>query len=590
MRDFFSGIRNFEEKLKTNREKFEELEREFSHLVFDEVDDTDSAGWIHDFFCDECFSPLVRDGERIVCTRCGKDYTKVDKKRRAAKMDLRYRISEALVFGSFMTNLGKERWKEGIKRVLNFYSDLSESRSGRIPGEKPVLSSQLLNDAMLMMNFAIALMFSDFSKDDLDFWKEMIFDKIVEGLKSRKLGAHNHDVWIVSAMGLKSLLFEEEDTETHLKKLEEISERSFLKSGFWYEGSMHYHFYALEGFVKFYLPYMVKTGKRSKVLDENLRKAFKAPLFTIFPDGRFPNPGDGWPRIGLNTYTDILEYGAQIFEDAFIKGELCHARSGSLSGEDLPIYGRRVSRGIYPELFYFDNECFHETSSDLPEEFFGPGESVLVRKSGWTVFLRSGQSSSSHVHEDICSFEIYPGEIPVFVDLSNTGYGIPETKKWFSKGLAHNTIFINGKSERFIGPMRIHEFNGKIGCSMNKNPFGYEFLRTIDIKDGSLIVESLFKKEGDRLGMSFVIPYKVDISGEIDAPDVEASEYVRWFQELDGEFSMSFEEFKLKITSSGKIYLGESFWIPKDRKILVIYTEGESSLHTRGEVIRRWIV
>ncbi len=588
MRDFFSGIRNFEERLKGNREKFSELEREFSHLIFDEVDDTESAGWIHDFFCDECFSPLVRDGGRIVCTHCGRDYTKNDRKRRAAKMDLRYRISEALVFGSFMATLGKNKWKDGIERVLNFYSDLSESssKSGRIPGEKPVLSSQLLNDAMLMMNFSIALMFSDFPKKTLDFWKERIFDKIVEGLKSRKLGAHNHDVWIVSAMGLKSLLFEENDVEVYLKKLEEISERSFLKNGFWYEGSMHYHFYALEGFVKFYLPYIVKTGKRSSVLDENLKRAFKAPMFVIFPDGRFPNPGDGWPRIGLNSYTHILEYGAQIFDDNFINRELCYARSG-LSGEDLPIYGRRVSEGIYPEFFYFDNECSFTGELDLPEESFGPGESILVRKSGWTVFLKSGQASSSHVHKDICSFEVYLDRVPVFVDLSNTGYGISETKKWFSKGLAHNTIFINGKSERFIGPMRTHKFNGKIGCSMNRNPFGYEFLRTIDIKDDFVVVESLFKKEGDRLGMSFVIPYEVDIFGETDMPDVEASEYVRWLQKLNGEFSMDFEKFKLNIKSNGKIYLGESFWIPRDRKILVIYTESENSLHAEVKVIRR---
>ncbi len=589
MRNFFSGIRNFEKKLDENREKFAELEREFSNLVFDEVDDTESAGWIHDFFCNECFSPLVKDGERIVCTHCEKDFTDVGKKKRAAKMDLRYRISEALVFGSFMVNLGKEEWKEGIERALNFYSDLSEnsSKGGRIPGEKPVLSSQLLNDAMLMINFAVALMFVDFPKDLLNFWKGKIFDKIAEGLKSRRLGAHNHDVWIVSAMGLKSLLFDEKDVEDHLKRLEEISERSFLKNGFWYEGSMHYHFYTLEGFVKFYLPYIAKTGKRSKILDENLKKAFKAPMLMIFPDGRFPNPGDGWPRIGLNSYTDILEYGAQIFDDDDIKRELCYARSGDLSGGDLPIYGRRVSEGIYPEFFYFDNECSSNNTLKLPEEFFGPGESVLVRKSGWTVLLKSGQASSSHVHEDLCSFEVYLGRTPVFVDLSNTGYGIPETKKWFSKGLAHNTIFINGKSEKFIGPMRTHKFDGKIGCSMNKNPFGYEFLRAIDIKDDSVVIESSFKEDEDRLGMSFMIPYRVDLSGEIDGPDVEASEYVKWFQKLSGEFSLDFEKFRLRVRSDGVIYLGESFWIPKDRKILVIYTERKNSLNTRVEVIRR---
>ena len=588
MKNFFSGIRNFENKLNENREKFTELEKEFTHLVFDEVDDAESAGWIHDFFCDECFSPLKKDGERIVCTHCGKDFTNVDRKRKAAKMDLRYRISEALVFGSFMVNLGKEEWKEGIERVLNFYSDLSEnsSKGGRTPGERPVLSSQLLNDAMLLMNFAVALMFAGFSKNVLNLWKERIFDRIVEGLKSRRLGAHNHDVWILSAMGLKSLIFEEKDVENHLKKLEEISERSFLKNGFWYEGSIHYHFYALEGFVKFYLPYIVKTGKRSKILDENLKRALKAQLFTIFPDGRFPNPGDGWPRIGLNSYTDILEYGAQIFDDDLIKRELCYARSGDLSGEDLPIYGRRVSKGVYPEFFYFDNEC-PSMDIDLPEEYFGPGESVIVRKKGWTVFLKSGQASSSHIHEDLCSFEVYLGKTPIFVDLSNTGYGIPEMKKWFSKGLAHNTIFINGKSEKFIGPMRTHKFKGKIGCSMNKNPFGYEFLRTIDIENDSLVIESSFKKEGDRLGMSFVIPYEVDLSGSIDGPDVEASEYVRWSQKSSDEFSLNFEKFKLKLRSDGVIYLGESFWIPKGRRVLVIYTESENSLYIKVEVIRR---
>ncbi len=430
------------------------------------------------------------------------------------------------------------------------------------------------------------MLFTDFPEDLLKKWKERLFDRVVEGLRSRKIGAHNHDVWIVSAMGLKGLLFNEE-VETHLRKLEEIAERSFLKNGFWYEGSIHYHFYALEGFVKFYLPYLVKTGRRSEVLDENLRKAFRAPISMIFPDGRFPNPGDGWPRIGLNSYSDVLEYGAQLFDDDLIKKGLCLARSGKLRGEDLPIYGREVSKGVYPELFYFDNECLENPSVDLPKEVFGPGESVLFRAGRWTVFLKSGQSSSSHVHEDICSLEAYFGKVPIFADLSNTGYGIPESRKWFSKGLSHNTFFLNGRAERFIGPMRIQRDGRDFGCTMNRNPFGYEFSRWIEVRGDSLVVNSIFKKDGERLGMSFVLPHEIELSGEVEAPNVEASEYIRWVRKLDGKLSMDFESFKLEIKANGEIYLGRSFWIPRGRGVTVVYLEGNDHLESRLVVTGR---
>ena len=577
---FFSGISRFERRIEDteNRRIFEKLEGYFRDLIFHFEDEATPAGWIHDFFCDDCLTPLRYESGKVFCERCGKDYTHDPRKVRASVMDRRYRISEALVFASFMANLGFEEWKEGIEKILDFYTEnLSEfNPSSRISGESPKLTSQLLNDAMVILNFSTALMNTDFPKEKMDFWKEGLFDPVVESLKAKEFEVHNHNVWISSAIAMKSLVFDEGDLDEWVEDLEEMARRGFLKNGFWYEGSFHYHFYTVNGFLRFYLPYISTKGRRSEILDEELRRAILAPTAFLFPDGRFPNPGDGWPEIGLNTYSDVLEYGAEVFKDKDVLSVLCRARGGK--GRDLPVYGKGVSEGIYPERFYFSNECDLDRSPGFPSIAYGPGESVFVRRGEWNVFLKAGQSSSSHIHEDLCNFEVYMNDIPVTVDLSNSGYGLRERRKWFSKGLAHNTFFVNGEAFRFSGMESIVEWDGSVGCILKKNSFGFEFSRRVEIGE-DLVVRSELEKAGARVGMSFIFPHENDLKGSSIGPNVEASDEVDWNLKTSGSLRIDFQRFLVDLSADGAdIFVGRGYWIPRSRRVTVVYVEADDLL------------
>lgn len=580
---FFSGAKNLRNRLKNPElnKIFSQLTEEFHALLEPLVDAPEAAGWIHDFFCDRCLIPLVWKNDEIFCPRCGEDYSSASKKVAASIMDKRYRVSEALVFAAFMVNSGYESWMNLLKNAFDFYTEnLKEfNAKSRFSYESPKLTSQLLNDAALLMNYIISV--SNVNLRNIDRMKKEFFDPIADALKSKKnIEVHNHDIWILSAIALKEVFFKEKSAYKTLKNLVEIVKRGFSKNGFWYEGSIHYHFYTLEALLKFYKAYRSIIGRNIGVLDEELVKALKVPINFVFPDGRFPNPGEGWPKIGLNTYANIYEYGAELFED--LKPILCHLKKLELRGEDQLVYGKKVSKGLYPERFYFSNECLEISSSlGFPEKSFGLGESIFLRKNPWNIFLKTGQPSTSHLHEDLCNFEVYYEKEPITVDLSNTGYGLPERKSWFSKGLSHNTFFINGKALKFIGPMCVFRNENSIGCLMRESIFGFSFERKIKIgKD--LEVWSYLKKEGCRCGMSFIFrEFNEEKMESTLKPNVEGAELVDWMKNASKEIVLNVEPVKVVLKSNGEIYLGKGFWIPRDNYVTVIYIEAKDKLELK---------
>ena len=128
---------------------------------------------------------------------------------------------------------------------------------------------------------------------------------------------HNISVWIACCVGMTGLVFglgdllqEAVDGEYGLtRQTGEGLTRDFL----WREGSLHYHYYALEALTAF--GSLLKKHAPGHPLLTTLKEMYLAPL-RLSPDGwSLPSLNDGWYPLTFGSY------GAQIVQAARLTGD-----------------------------------------------------------------------------------------------------------------------------------------------------------------------------------------------------------------------------------------------------------------------------
>ena len=389
------------------------------------------SGWHHDFACPECasmlhFEPDVRRLKEGLyqCPQCGCEATGEAYDAAWVYQYRQWYAQQLVRVAAHPSN------KRAAVRYLIRYIDFYANNYAEFPihgthaGQGKVMA-QSLDEAVFGIHLIRAVYHCKnlIPEERLLLWKDQLFIPMVELLEPHARDLHNIPLWIRCFMGMVGLLYRDEELVGQamngrfgiLKQLDTFLTADHL----WAEGSLHYHYYALEALT--YLCELCCFAHQGVWLLPLLEKMYLAPL-RLSPDGySLPSNNDGWYPLTLGSY------GAQIACASLLTGS-----------EEIARQVETISRHK-PELL--NDPGYVALKSSLPQSnglLFDGHMGVICEP--LHITLKSGPLVPKHAHRDCLSIAIEPFSR----DLGTTGYGSSINDAWYRETLSHNTVSIDG--------------------------------------------------------------------------------------------------------------------------------------------------
>jgi len=202
-----------------------------------------------------------------------------------------------------------------------------------------------------------------------------------------------------------------------IRQLEEGLTQDFL----WREGSLHYHYYALEALT--YLCEISISFNRGKWLTAIVEKMYLSPLGLSHDGYELPSINDGWHPLTLSSYGPQIACASILTGNKLIAQQVEAVRSHAPGILEDPGY-RALKINTTPS----------KASSLRLDRRIG------IIDDPFRVMLKSGSIVYTHSHHDCLSITIDP----VSSDLGTPGYGSSINNAWYRESLSHNTFSIDG--------------------------------------------------------------------------------------------------------------------------------------------------
>lgn len=445
------------------------------------------SGWLHDFVCPKCASLMKFDvvtenispDKEFVCPNCK---TKASGQKYLEAWVYRYRryFAENLESVIVCIHAGNEQALSFLKSYVDFYADSYEyfPVHGQHAGKGKIMA-QSLDEAVwgIYVLKAIYDCRSFFTEEQLNSWYQKLFALMAELLIPQVKSFNNISVWIQSCIGMVGLTFDKKDlTESALNG--EFGLYKQLKKGLtedylWFEGSLHYHYYMLEGLTYFCELY-AKTEPQSKLL-LMLDKMYQAPSELIFDD-HILSLNDGWYPLTLKDYAKQIIKAAVICKSKILFDQVA------------------VIRNNFPEVFEDPGTLLYEREIDGNIRFHFNGHLAVMQKP-FPVILKSGSCTANHMHRDYLSVLIPPFS----VDLGTPGYGSKINESWYQSSLCHNTISIDGEQPKKLLDTVVRKTKDGVEAIVKDWPGITHISRRITAK-GELIKEvTIVKADGEHI-------------------------------------------------------------------------------------------
>lgn len=263
---------------------------------------------------------------------------------------------------------------------------------------------------------------------------------------------HNIRVWNLAALGSIALFTDDKELYNWCYNSEfgikAQLEKGVTVDGFWYEGSIFYNFFLLEGMVTLLMLSEVYGSpfeeNEKNIIFHMLKRAY---IYT-FDNQYFPNPNDGWPDINLKTFSYIYHMASRVFgEDSEIGNIVKIIESGKMDRTTLPLSQSIYSKnGVAVERLMFNCDFDYSDFKAMPKKSYNFEKSnyAMVRNDKMNLFMKYGLNGKSHAHPDILNVEVSYGDTRISRDISNAGYKSELCNKWHRVSLAHNTVVCNG--------------------------------------------------------------------------------------------------------------------------------------------------
>lgn len=428
------------------------------------------SGWGHRYFCPDDGGRLIFDVTKPhehVCSVCGKkvegrvyDEAWVAFYRNLAfvtalKAAVVYRVND----NTHYLDISKSILSCYIPHYLSYPLHNKEGEIFQTDEEASWgcgrLMPQGLNESILMVRAieTLEILGSDAGSDFLQVFHEQFVRPFYQLIMPQVNKVHNIPCWNLSGLGAAALFFHDADVLDFVFQGEFNIRRQLregvTQDGFWYEGSIHYNFFLLEGVSSLLVLAHVHDQDFGTEAENTIIKMLQAAYAYAFDNQTFPVPNDGWPAINLKTYSYVYYMVSKVFgEDSVVGNLVKNIENGKEKRGTLPLSESYYVNNEIPLerlLFAYDWDMHHFEPIKRSSMLFGKSNFAMLRQGKFNLFFKYGLNGPSHAHPDILEFELAYGKEMVSRDLSNAGYHSRLCNSWQRKTACHNSVTRDGE-------------------------------------------------------------------------------------------------------------------------------------------------
>ncbi len=404
------------------------------------------GNWTMYYFCNNCSLPLAFSWNQPfahTCPSCGKIYRGEpydsawwgivnEKNRKSAEaLGQLYILSEDKTYG--------RKAAEILLEYAKYYPDYQVH--GDIPYNGPgKANAQTLDEAIFLRSLARAydLVRDCMTEEEQKRAESRLFRCGAEFLmENRHPQLHNHEVITDAALGILGILLKEKryiDAGIYssyglIYQLEHGMQEDHL----WFEGSLGYHFYALENFLEFE-EFAIHT-EHSHIGHPNYRKMLEVVLDYVREDGAFPMLND--INAGHGGLKDKFLY-------EFAYRYICSAKMDQIMGLLYQNQERRNEKAFFYGKEILEKKKFVPMSCHWDQ---GLGHTIFRGKDKRCLIFKHGSFGGEHDHYDRLGIDYFSHGYPVIPDLGTTGYGARMHYDYYKNTGTHNTICIGESNQ-----------------------------------------------------------------------------------------------------------------------------------------------
>ncbi|HDO1354920.1 TPA: heparinase II/III family protein [Aeromonas veronii] len=330
------------------------------------------------------------------------------------------------------------RYAQKVRELLLGYAEQYPHYEvhGGIPYNGPgKANAQTLCEANCHLEFALGY---DYIRDVLSSEEQEFIEQNLLGegarflMEHRGKQLHNHEVKIGATIGIIGLILDEPAYLTFAIEggygLKGQLHQGVMAEGLWFEGSIHYHYYALQAFLQF--EKLACDTPYSLASEPNLAKMLSFPLTLLDNEGRFPRINDCIAGQELFTHNHLYEFAYSHYRD--------------------PAYADALHK-IYRHKPRTDLEAMLYGVEQLPPaRDLEPADEVHAPEAGLTLYrdalhghqllVKHSPYGGEHDHYDRLGISLARAGVELLPDLGTTGYGAALHYGYYKNSAAHNTL------------------------------------------------------------------------------------------------------------------------------------------------------
>lgn len=406
--------------------------------------------WWHWYTCKKCGGRLnTKSPTEHVCPDCGASYTGwpyddvvLDREHNALSQAIRD-------LGLVYVFTGERKYAERAREILLGYAERylnyplhdingKPNRGGGHVGPQTLDESTWL--IPLVQGFDCV--YDTLSPEDVEQIATKMLIPAAELIHDHQWGIHNICCWHDSAYGLVGIALADErfagDAINGPKGFKAQIEKGVTDDGFWYESAWGYHFYTMMALE----PLAIAARNIGiNLYTDRYKGMYDAPLAFMGPGGVLPAFNDSGTANALG--------GGNRYEIAYARWQdprhLLPILSSSRNSLETLLFG--VELGAQEE-FRLESALF-------------PAAGYAVLRSGRTgekgadryvphnyLALDYGPHGGGHGHPDKLGFVLYGHGTLLAEDPGCIAYGNPAHGGWFRQTISHNTVVVDGKSQK----------------------------------------------------------------------------------------------------------------------------------------------
>ncbi len=438
------------------------------------------AGWAHDYYCEKDAGKLRYDPRKPhehVCTRCGAVYS--GGRHDEAWVDATYKRihGAARAAGALYRTTGDTRRADyGRRTLLWFAANIGQfSVHGKHAGKGRIMG-QSLCEATSMVDLALAYwdLYPLLAPDERERIARDLLLPAAELIHKQTGAIHNIHSWHNAAVGLIGLACGEarwvEAALSGPYGLKAQLARGVVADGFWFEGSIGYHFYTLRSLQDFTLALRARQLAPGDLA--SLRRMYVAPIRYACGDFQLPSINDGWSGSRLTALADYYEFAAGLWPDdpVIVTFLAWCSRTGRSGGAEALLHG--------PATLPPPPAALPRVSALLD----GMGYAIL-RGARRDVLLKYGPYGGGHDHLDRLNLILFAGQEQLFPDTGTAGYGI-RLNAWYRSPAAHNLVVVDGKPQARCGGYLVSFATNRVEAGVKEAYPGVDLRRTLTLANG----------------------------------------------------------------------------------------------------------